>query len=426
MGRFGSAQGWGGAGPPLCPPWPKRSWWWAWPGGRRGPRAPTARRCGALRAEAGRRWPRLLAAPRPKRPTALKKQRSYLRSPPPSGHHGGEPRPWHCWCSASGPGCEPGELAAATGDDVAAARGGASEGPGGGRARRPRCWERYAKTLAHQANQAGPGYLFCPGGADRSYYNFVNNFCYHLRRPTRVRPRFSLGRARSSFICDHLAAGTPLRELLYISGISEVESLLRYARHVPGAPGSKGRAEKKAPLGVRQGQPVPACSSLLSDEAISFCAEVTDSSGVASKLEALLAKKTGRPRQLKVRALLVALLLLALDDRPLHIKAATKLLFYKLPGPWRDQLGINGDATGRKAFLARYRQARYLFHLALSAIDPSPEAKGQGAAGGRTGRPAKKTERGRGGPQAGSLGEIAGRLARGVGQSVLGGRTGRL
>ena len=126
---------------------------------------------------------------------------------------------------------------------------------------------------------------------------------------------------------------------------------------------------------MRQGQPVPACSSLLSDEAISFCAAVTDSSGVASKLEGLLVRKTGRPRQLKVRALLVALLLLALDDRPLHIKAATKLLFYKLPGPWRDQLGINGDATGRKAFLARYRQARYLFHLALSAIDPSPEAK---------------------------------------------------
>jgi hypothetical protein len=126
---------------------------------------------------------------------------------------------------------------------------------------------------------------------------------------------------------------------------------------------------------VSQGQPVPACSSLLSDEAISFCAAVTDSSGVASKLEGLLVKKTGRPRQLKVRALLVALLLLALDDRPLHIKAATKLLFYKLPGPWRDQLGINGDATSRKAFLARYRQARYLFHLALSAIDPSPEAK---------------------------------------------------
>ena len=63
------------------------------------------------------------------------------------------------------------------------------------------------------------------------------------------------------------------------------------------------------------------------DEAISFCTEVIDSSGVADKIEALLAKKTGRPRHLKVRAIFVALLLLAIDDRPLHLKAATKLLF---------------------------------------------------------------------------------------------------
>jgi len=78
---------------------------------------------------------------------------------------------------------------------------------------------------------------------------------------------------------------------------------------------------------------------------------------------------------MKVRALLVALLLLALDDRPLHIKAATKLLFCRLPAPWRDRLGIKGEAIDRKAFLARYRQARYLFHLVVSIVDPSVEAK---------------------------------------------------
>ena len=96
---------------------------------------------------------------------------------------------------------------------------------------------------------------------------------------------------------------------------------------------------------------------------------------MANKIEALLASKTGRPRQMKVRAILVALLLLALDDRPLHIKAATKLLFCRLPGRWRAELGINGEATGRKAFLARYRQARYLFHLVLALVDPSAEPK---------------------------------------------------
>ena len=76
-----------------------------------------------------------------------------------------------------------------------------------------------------------------------------------------------------------------------------------------------------------------------------------------------------------MRALFVVLLLLAMDDRPLHLKAATKVLFCKLAGPWRAKFGINGDASGRKAFLARYRQVRYLFHLVLSVIDPSVEAK---------------------------------------------------
>ena len=36
----------------------------------------------------------------------------------------------------------------------------------------------YAGLLAKQAGQAGPGYLFCPGRADRSYYNV----CYRLRQ----------------------------------------------------------------------------------------------------------------------------------------------------------------------------------------------------------------------------------------------------
>ena len=83
---------------------------------------------------------------------------------------------------------------------------------------------------------------------------------------------------------------------------------------------------------------------------------------------------TGRPRALKVRALLVALLLLAIDDRPLHLKAATKCVL-PAAGALAPTARHNGDASGRKAFLARYRQVRYLFHLVLSVIDPSAEAK---------------------------------------------------
>jgi hypothetical protein len=120
---------------------------------------------------------------------------------------------------------------------------------------------------------------------------------------------------------------------------------------------------------------IPASVSSLSDEAISFCVEVVDASGVPQSLEALLEKPTGRRRQLSVRALLVALLLLAVDDRPLHLKAATRILFQRLPERWRTLLGVRGEATTTKGFLARYRQVRYVFHLALSVIDPSVEVK---------------------------------------------------
>ena len=47
-------------------------------------------------------------------------------------------------------------------------------------------------------------------------------------------------RARSTFICGHLAAGTPVPVLLAITGIAEAGSLARYARHVPGISCSKG------------------------------------------------------------------------------------------------------------------------------------------------------------------------------------------
>ena len=145
-----------------------------------------------------------------------------------------------------GAGLRAGELAAVIGDDISARRGGVSVQVGARRAvpvRGP-----YAKILTQQAKAAGPSYLFCPGEADRSYQNFVNDFCYGLVADPAA-PRFSSGRARSSFICDHLAAGTPLRLLLYIAGILEVESLLRYARHVAGAPSSKAELRDR----LRQG-----------------------------------------------------------------------------------------------------------------------------------------------------------------------------
>jgi integrase len=94
---------------------------------------------------------------------------------------------------------------------------------------------RYASQARELARRAGSGFVFRRGPADRSYKNFVTNFARQLEAGPAA-PRLTVNRCRSSFICGHLAAGTPLGELLAITGICEAESLARYARHVGGAP----------------------------------------------------------------------------------------------------------------------------------------------------------------------------------------------
>jgi len=93
----------------------------------------------------------------------------------------------------------------------------------------------YAGRAAGLARGAGNAHLFRPGPADRGYKNFVTNFARTLAADPAA-PRLRPGRCRSSFICDHLAAGTPVAELLAITGICRAESLARYARHAGGAP----------------------------------------------------------------------------------------------------------------------------------------------------------------------------------------------
>ena len=87
--------------------------------------------------------------------------------------------------------------------------------------------------LAGDACQAE--YLFHPEEADRSYKNFVNDFCANLVRDPGS-PSFSVLRGRSSFLCDHLEARTPLSVLVEISGLQSVESLRRHALYVQGVP----------------------------------------------------------------------------------------------------------------------------------------------------------------------------------------------
>jgi len=134
-----------------------------------------------------------------------------------------------------GAGLRPGELVALRGSDVIRRGRRATVRVGGPAARVVPVTAAYAGRAAGLAADAGDGHLFRPGPADRGYKNFVTNFARTLAADPAA-PRLTLGRCRSSFICGHLAAGTPVAELLAITGICQAESLARYAAHVDGAP----------------------------------------------------------------------------------------------------------------------------------------------------------------------------------------------
>jgi integrase len=134
-----------------------------------------------------------------------------------------------------GAGLRPGELVALRGSDVIRHGRRVSVHVSGPAARVVPVTAPYARRAAGLAAGAGHAHLFRPGPADRRYKNFVTNFARALTADPAA-PRLTVSRCRSSFICDHLAAGTPLRELLALTGICQAESLARYARHVNGAP----------------------------------------------------------------------------------------------------------------------------------------------------------------------------------------------
>jgi integrase len=138
-----------------------------------------------------------------------------------------------------GAGLRPGELVALRGGDVF--RHGRQvmvqvSGPG---ARAVPVVSRYAGRAWELARRAGSAFVFRPGPADRSYKNFVTNFARGVAADPAA-PALSMRRARSTFICHHLAAGTPVPVLLAVTGIAEAGSLARHARHVTGVSSSKG------------------------------------------------------------------------------------------------------------------------------------------------------------------------------------------
>jgi hypothetical protein len=112
----------------------------------------------------------------------------------------------------------------------------------------------------------------------------------------------------------------------------------------------------------------------ISDDEVAEALTLIERAQVAQWLEAeLLARqrRPGRPRHISVKALLCALLLLATDDRPLHLSGATEVLFCRLSAQAQASLGVAGRVVDRRSFLARYRQVRYLFGAVAKVLDPS-------------------------------------------------------
>jgi integrase len=141
--------------------------------------------------------------------------------------------------SMLGAGLRPGELAALDAAAVSGDARGVVVEVGGSPGRTVPVRDRYAEELAALA-QSSSGYLFRPGARVRNAKNLIGEVCAALvHDPDEV--ALVSGRARSTFICWHLGAGTALDQLCAMAGLKGVESLLRYARHVPGAPRSKAQ-----------------------------------------------------------------------------------------------------------------------------------------------------------------------------------------
>ena len=138
-----------------------------------------------------------------------------------------------------GAGLRPGELVALRGVDVFRRGRQVMVQVGGPGARVVPVTAGYAGRAWELARGAGSDFVFRPGPADRGYKNFVANFARGLAADPAA-PALSMRRARSAFICGHLAAGTPVGVLLEVTGIAEAGSLARYARHVAGVSSSKG------------------------------------------------------------------------------------------------------------------------------------------------------------------------------------------
>ena len=139
--------------------------------------------------------------------------------------------------SMLGAGFHPGVLARLTSCDVQRRGATTTIAVGGTRALTVRVLSPHDVALG-AVLQRSSGYPFRPGAAVRTAKNLIGEVCAALvHDPDEV--ALLSGRPRATFICAHLLVGTGLGELCAMAGLEGVESLLRYARHVDGAPQSK-------------------------------------------------------------------------------------------------------------------------------------------------------------------------------------------
>lgn len=116
-------------------------------------------------------------------------------------------------------------------------------------------------------------------------------------------------------------------------------------------------------------------SAVISTDKVELAISLIERSKEIQDLEALLKRDTGRPRSLSVKAVFAALVLLALEDRPLILKLATEVIYFQFTQEQSQRLGVISSITDHGQFLALYRRVRYLFHLICDQVDPSPLAK---------------------------------------------------
>lgn len=116
-------------------------------------------------------------------------------------------------------------------------------------------------------------------------------------------------------------------------------------------------------------------SETINANRVELAISLIEGSKEVCKLERSLRRNTGRPRSLSAKAILAALVLLALDDRPLILKSVTEVLYFQLSNRQKDRLGMKREVKDHSEFLAAYRRVRYLFHLICSEVDPSPLPK---------------------------------------------------